>query len=305
MKYLIIGAGGTGGPLGAYLHRAGREVLLIARGQHLQAIQEEGLRLEKAWEEPEVLRIPSCDMEHCEEKADVIFVCVKGYSLEETIPFIRRTAAHGAAVIPILNLYGTGRRLQKELPDLLVTDGCIYISANRTAPGVLYMHGKIFRVVYGLPDHRTDHPLLQKVREDLNGAGIEALYSGNIEKDALQKFSYVSPMAACGQFYGVEAQAVQKPGVARDLFVQLIDEIQQLAEAMGIHYEQCLHEVNLHILSGLAPTASTSMQRDIQAGRPSEIDGLIYQVERMAGELGISLPGYRMVAAELRRRGLH
>lgn len=63
--------------------------------------------------------------------------------------------------------------LQAELPELLVTDGCIYISANRIAPGVIQKHGAICRIVYGLPSHKTDHPVLQQVETDLKNAGID------------------------------------------------------------------------------------------------------------------------------------
>ena len=84
MKYLIIGAGGTGGPLGAYLHRAGREVLLIARGQHLQAIQEEGLRLEKAWEEPEALFLYAA--RGCSSRSG----CALSFSVKTPPPELRR-----------------------------------------------------------------------------------------------------------------------------------------------------------------------------------------------------------------------
>ena len=55
----------------------------------------------------------------------MIFVCVKGYSLADTVPFIRKAAGRDTVVIPVLNIYGTGRALQAELPELLVTDGCI------------------------------------------------------------------------------------------------------------------------------------------------------------------------------------
>ena len=119
----------------------------------------------------------------------------------------------------------------------------------------------------------------------------------------MQKFSYVSPMAACGQYFGAEAGAMQKPGKERQLFVQLTDEIQELAQALGINYDVRLSEINLDILDHLAPTASTSMQRDIAAGKPSEIDGLIYEVQRMAEKLGMDLPGYRMVTDEFRKQG--
>lgn len=308
MRYLIIGAGGTGGPIGAYLALAGLDPVLIARGAHLSAMQENGLAVEPAWKDRYVCKVKAENMESYEkagyEKPDVIFVCVKGYSLETCIPFIRRIAKPETVVIPILNIYGTGRKLQSALPDLTVTDGCIYVSANIAAPGILKMHGQIFRIVYGTPDHKTDDPRLLQVAKDLEKAGITPVYSSNIDKDAMEKFSYVSAMAACGLYYHAEAKEMQVPGEIRDFFAQLVDEIEELAAAMGIHYEMHLREINLSILDHLAPTASTSMQRDIYAGHSSEIDGLIYEVVRLADHYKLSLPGYRKAALKFQEEGL-
>ena len=303
-KYMVIGAGGTGGVLGAYLTRAGRDVTLIARGRHLEAMQQNGLQVEKAWAGKDTIPVKAADMERYQDQPDVIFVCVKEYSLEDTVPFIQRVAHRDTVVIPILNLYGTGRRLQEKLPELLVTDGCIYVSSNIKAPGVIFMHGEILRVVYGLPDHTVDHLVLKQVREEMQAAGIDAVYSPQIEKDALQKFSYVSPMAACGLYYDAEAGEMQKEGPQRAFFVQLIDEIQALAQAMGIQYENRLSRINLAILDDLAPTASTSMQRDIAGGKPSEIDGLIYEVVRLGQRYQVAVPGYEKAAARFREMGL-
>ena len=307
LRYMIIGAGGTGAPLGAYLTKSGAETTLIARGAHLKAMQENGLTFEPSGAESWTVPVTALDMDGClarqaqgMPKPDVIFVCVKGYSLDDTIPFIRR-AAHGkTVVIPILNIYGTGRRMQAELPELLVTDGCIYISSNLAKPGVIQRHGSIFRVIYGLPDHRTDNPALEQVTADLTKAGIDALYSPFVEKDTLLKFSHVSPMAACGQYYHVKAGAMQQPGEVRDSFIRLVGEIVQLAEQMGIPLDDKpdapLIESHLKILDELAPTASTSMQRDIEAGKNSEVDGLIYQVVRLADQYHLELPEYRKIA---------
>ena len=69
---------------------------------------------------------------------EVIFICVKEYSLDSVLPFIRQTAGPRTIIIPILNIYGTGARVQKELPDCTVLDGCIYVSASLEHPGVLF-----------------------------------------------------------------------------------------------------------------------------------------------------------------------
>ena len=142
LRYMIIGAGGTGAPLGAFLAKLGADVTLIARGAHLKAMQEKGLTFEQSDGETWTVPVKAFDMDgFLAAKAqgtpspDVIFVCVKGYSLDDTIPFIRDAAGENTVVIPILNIYGTGRVMQEQLPGLLVTDGCIYISSNLKGPG--------------------------------------------------------------------------------------------------------------------------------------------------------------------------
>ncbi|PKM48729.1 MAG: oxidoreductase, partial [Firmicutes bacterium HGW-Firmicutes-6] len=291
MKYLVIGAGGTGGCIGAYLAKAGIDVTLIARGPHLDIIRKNGLEVETNWRGTfTVLPIKACDSEHYDEQPDVIFVCVKGYSLAEIVPFIKRVAAKNTVVIPILNIFGTGSKLQAMLPGLLVTDGCIYISANITGPGKIKMHGEIFRIFFGVRDPAQFRPELKQIEADLNDSGILGVLSADIRKDALQKFSYVSAMAACGLYYQVEAGAVQQPGEIRATYIDLLREIEALAMAMDIRFGVDIVQYNLDILDSLAPTASTSMQRDISLGKKSEIDGLVFEVLRMGEKYHVALP---------------
>ena len=296
MRYLVIGAGGTGGCIGAYMTEAGKDITLIARGEHLKKIQSAGLRLEFASKDHMISSVKAFDMAHYTEEPDVIFVCVKSYSLEDVAPFIKRIAGKDTVVIPILNVYGTGRRLQEMLPDLLVTDGCIYISANIKEPGVIQIHGRIFRIVFGVRDVSEYQPVLKQIEHDLNDSGIVGMLSDNIQRDTLQKFSYVSAMAACGLYYDVEAMQMQRSGEIRDMFISLVREIEVLAEVIGIHFNTDIVQTNLEILDDLAPSAVTSMQRDIAQGRESEIDGLIFEVIRTGKRYGLSMPTYERVA---------
>ena len=154
MKYIILGAGGTGGILGFYMTKAGKDVTLIARNAHLEVMKKQGLSVEKMWtNETETIPVSAESRESYEEKgekADVILVCVKKYSLDSCIPFIQNISHKNTIVVPILNVYGTGAYLQEKLPELLVTDGCIYVSANIKQPGVLLQHGEILRVFFGV-----------------------------------------------------------------------------------------------------------------------------------------------------------
>jgi 2-dehydropantoate 2-reductase len=304
MKYLVIGAGGTGGGIGAYMTEAGKDVTLIARGEHLKKMQEQGLKMETtAKGNYTVQPIKAVDMEHYEEQPDVIFVCVKGYSLDDTVPFIKRVAKNSTIVVPILNIYGTGGRLQEQLPDLLVTDGCIYIAGEIREPGTILMKGDIFRIVFGVRDPQELRPELFEVVRDLKDSGIDGVLSDNIRRDALQKFAYVSPMAACGLYYHVSAGDVQVTGEPREDFIKLMREIDALAVAMDVPFLVDIVSTNLRILDGLTPEASTSMQRDIYAGKSSEIDGLIYEVVRMGERYGVPTPTYQMIAEWAKEQG--
>ncbi len=305
MKYLVIGAGGTGGSIGAYMTEAGKDVTLIARGEHLKRMQQYGLKMETTKKGNYTVNpIKATDMEHYEEQPDIILVCVKGYSLAETIPFIRRVAKESTIVIPILNLYGTGGKMQEQIPDLLVTDGCIYIAGEIKEPGTILLKGDIFRIVYGVRNPKELRQELFEVAQDLKDSGIEGVLSDHIRRDALQKFAFVSPMAACGLYYHVSAGDAQITGEPRDTFVKLMREVEALAEAMDVPFLVDIVTTNLQILDTLNPDASTSMQRDVYAGKSSEIDGLIYEVVRMGERYGVPTPTYKMIADQARAEGL-
>lgn len=317
MKYIIIGAGGTGGILGFYMTKAGKDVTLIARNAHLEAMKKQGLSVQKMWtNETETIPVSAESMESYEakgEKADVILVCVKKYSLDSCIPFIQDISHENTIVVPVLNVYGTGAYLQEKLPKVLVTDGCIYVSANIKQAGVLLQHGEILRVFFGVREKEDlkklngqldgeykAERLLKKIAQDFKDSGIDGILSDNIKRDALTKFSYVSPIGTAGLYLHAVAGDFQREGEARELFKTLIREIVTLANAMGITFEEDLVERNLKILSNLPEEATTSMQRDVMEGKQSEIDGLVYEVVRMAKKYGVEVSAYERAAEKFR-----
>lgn len=321
MKYIIIGAGGTGGILGFYMTKAGKDVTLIARNAHLEAMKKQGLSVQKMWtNETETIPVSAESMESYEakgEKADVILVCVKKYSLDSCIPFIQNISHKNTIVVPVLNVYGTGAYLQEKLPKVLVTDGCIYVSANIKQAGVLLQHGEILRVFFGVREKEDlkklngqlngeykAERLLKKIAQDFKDSGIDGILSDNIKRDALTKFSYVSPIGTAGLYLHAVAGDFQREGEARELFKTLIREIVTLANAMGITFEEDLVERNLKILSNLPEEATTSMQRDVIEGKQSEIDGLVYEIVRMAKKYGVEVPAYERAAEKFWEMGL-
>lgn len=302
LKYLIVGAGGTGSSIGMALLKAGKDVTFIARGAHLEAMLENGLQIQTPQETFLFHPVQACTMEDYQGTPDVIFVCVKGYSIEETLSFIQKIADKDTVVIPILNIYGTGERMQKDLPGILVTDGCIYVAAHVAKPGHVVLSGNILRVVYGVREAEEYRPVLETIRDDLKSGGATVVLSDDIRRDAMMKYSYISAQNACGVYYDVTAGEIQKPGECRECFAGLNAEIKILAKAMGIHLTEDPVKKNLAIIDALAPEMMTSMQRDLKAGKRTEIDGLVYNVERLAKQYGASLPMYERICRELRER---
>ena len=298
--YCVVGAGGCGGSIASYLAKAGFDVSLIARGEHLEKIKECGLTMET----PHLgtftaSQIKALAAEEYTEMPDVIFVCVKGYSLPEIIPFLQKHCDFHTIVIPILNIYGTGSMLQKDLPQTLVTDGCIYIAAEKKEPGVIQQKGSIFRIVYGVREQEELCKELFEILADLRQSGIDARLSDNIKRDAFQKYSYVAPMAACGLYFDAKAEVFQRAGDEREFLSECMAEISALADAMEIPFLVDIVKTNLEILDALSPEASTSMQRDIWEGKMSEMDGLVFEPVRMGRKYGVSMPKYEMIARSL------
>lgn len=157
--------------------------------------------------------------------------------------------------------------MQEKLPGMLVTDGCIYVSANIKEPGVILQHGKILRIFFGVRQKEEKCQLLEQIQKDFRDSAIDGILSEQIQRELLEKFSYVSPIGAAGLYLNATAGDFQKEGKARELFCTMIREIVALAMAMGFPFEKDMVSVNLQILSNLPPEATTSMQRDVMAHR--------------------------------------
>ncbi len=296
MKYLVIGAGGTGGPIAAHLKKGGADVAVIARGEHLKAIKSNGLTIKKSDNTEFTVKIDAYSEEEWGEKADVIFVTVKSYSVDSVINLIKKTAHENTVVIPLLNVFTTGEYLSEKLPELYVVDGTMYIVSSIKEPGVIAMNADIFRVLFGERKGQRAEKILDFVAEDMVNRGFNARHTSEIRKDALLKFSFISPMAATGVYHKCRAGAMQKEGKERDTFISLVSEVVTLANSMGIDFDENLVQRSLKLLEARTPDMISSMQRDVEAGKQSEFDGLIHSVARISKEKNLGLKTYEMIS---------
>lgn len=304
MKYMILGAGGVGATLGYYMYRAGLDVTLIARGEHLERIKENGLVFIKDFEGvTDTAGIRAAGEEEYFDNPDAVFLCVKSFSVDSTIPFLNRVCRKDTVVIPLLNVFTTGEKLDERLEKAEVADGCIYVSSNRDEPGVIRQSVPILRILFG-NRNGTESPLLKDIERELKSAGIDITLTNDIRKSALEKFSYVSPIGALGVYYDATAGDFQEEGNFREDFKEMIREVHSLSAAMGHEIDPDTEQKNLSILDSLPKKETTSMQRDINAGRKSEVSGLVHEIANLADSLGVEMKTYRKVSDELKKRGI-
>ena len=307
MKFAVLGAGGVGGIVGAYLALGGNEVTFIARGEHLAALKKNGLLLRTAHRgDLPVPTAKACAIDEYDDTPDVIFVCFKYYSLPAAIEFARRHAGEGTLVIPLLNVFGTGAVMQKELPGVTVLDGCVYIYGMVESPGIVAQPSKILRVFYGYRpgEPRKSEDLAKALEPVLNNSEIKGHFTEQIQRDALQKYSFVSPLGAAGLYFDAVSGDFLPDGEPRNMFIGLIKEIEDLGHGMGIQFEKSLVEVNLKLMDSFTKDLKTSMQRDVAHGGPSEFDGLVHRVPILGKEYHVPTPLYDKISDWGRKKGI-
>lgn len=298
MKFLIIGTGGTGGSIGGFLASAGHDVTFIARGKHLEHLKEKGLKIKSALKGEITLHsVQACEAENYADKADVIFLCIKSYSIDDIMPLVEKASHKNTIVVPILNGIGTGDKIYERFKEAYIVDGCIYIVAYMASPGEIVQASGVFKVVFGARENQAV-PLakLEAVKEALSSSGIQGIISDNIAKDTFQKFSFISPYAACGVYYNITAGEMRETDEYRHMYMSLSEEIENIANVLNITFPTDIPAANLKLLDSLTPDTTASLQKDFLAGKQTEIDGLIFEVIRLAEKHGVDVPNYRQVA---------
>ncbi len=298
MKYLIIGSGGTGGSIGAMLTLNKEDVTFISRGDNLEILKKDGLHYHSGIKGNQNIPIKVCSEDEYNDHPDVIFVCVKGYSISSVIPILKKVTLEHTLIIPIMNGYNMSEKFSSQLTIGHVLEGCIYISAFVEKPGTIVQLGPLFKVVFGKKTSQLiDDNKLTQIKDALSTSGIDTYLSDDIQRDTFKKYTFISAYATCGAYYDIEAKEMQDDTTSRKTFIKLCEEISLLGRTLDINLDVDIVTANLKVLSSLTPDTTASMQKDMKAGRKTEIEGLVFEVVKLAKHHDISLPTYKKIAA--------
>jgi 2-dehydropantoate 2-reductase len=298
MRIAVIGAGGVGGYFGGKLAHARHDVTFVARGRHLAALREHGLRVEGA----HAFGVsPVKAVERVEDvgPVDVTMLCVKLWDVEPVAPQLAALVREGGVVVPFQNGVDSHAILQRSLGPAHVLGGVAYIAATIGSPGVIVQTGTMARLVVGA-FAAAQAAAADAFAQACRGAGIDCSVSPDIRAALWTKYVFLAALS------GVTSLARQPVGVIRsdpDLratMAEAMREIVAVAAAEGVTLGDAFVERQLAFLDGLPAEMRSSMQNDLASGHRLEAPWLSGGVARKGAALGVPTPVNATIYAALK-----
>ena len=317
MKICVYGAGAVGGVIAGWLSRAGHEVSVVARGAHLTAIRERGLRIVSNGSECAVRISADSDPARLGPQ-DYVIVAVKGQSLPEVAESVGPLCGPGTAVVTAMNgvpwwffdrlPFGAGKlRLESLDPGGAITRaipterviGCvIHLAASLAEPGII-RHNMGTRLIIGEPGGRNV-ARTEQLAEALRGAGFEVVASNFIERDFWVKllgnvsFNPVSALTLA------TADRMIADTEVKAYLVAIMRECLAVGRAVGVDAD-IDPEARIDMARRLG-TFKTSMLQDMEGGKSLEIDGLLTGTLEIARKAGVAAPYTESLLGMIRMR---
>jgi 2-dehydropantoate 2-reductase len=307
MKIVIIGTGGVGGYFGAKLVQAGYDVTFIARGEHLNVIQKNGLVVKSKLGDFKVENLNTTDKITKINNPDLIIIGVKAWQIKEIRDDIKLILKNDTVILPLQNGVLASEELSENIDKKHILGGLCRIISKIDSPGVINHIGVTPTIVFGELDkiktERTD-----KILDVFKTAGIESKISDDIEADLWRKFITICVsglLAVSNTTYG-ELRAVKE---TRQLMIDLFNEIFLLSQKIGVNIETDFVNKTVSFIDTFPYDSTSSLTRDVWDKKPSEIEYQNGTVVRFGEKYGIETPLNRFVyncilPSELKARGL-
>lgn len=307
MRIAIVGAGGVGGLLGGLLARAGVEVLVVARGAALEAIRRDGLLVESPLGGFTVRVAAASDDPAALGAADAVLVAVKAWQVAEVASSLAPLLAGGGVAVPLQNGVEAADRLEAALGPDRVAGGLVHVLAWIERPGAVKHVGFAPRVTLGERGARAGKPSprLSALSAALVRAGADAPVVEDVEKALWEKFLLIEPWGMVGAASRAPVAVMRAVPETRALLAAAMEELAATARARGVALAPDAAARTLALVDSLPAEGTASMQRDLGAGRPSELDDQTGAVIRLARAAGVAVPVHEALYAALvpRERG--
>jgi 2-dehydropantoate 2-reductase len=301
MRITIFGTGGVGGYFGGRLAQAGEDVAFIARGEHLRAIKANGLRVDSSSGDFVIHPAKATDDVRDVGDADLVILGVKAWQVPEAARAIKPLVGPQTTVVPMQNGVEAVPQLVAELGAGNVIGGLCRIVSFVVAPGHIRHAGFTPSIIIGELDNRhTDR--IARILEVFRHAGLDTTIAPDIQVALWTKFLFIASFSGVGAMADAPAGVLRSDPKWRGQILSAMEEIYALAHARGVKMPPDSVAKVMAAVDGLPEDATSSMQRDIAAGKPSELDSQNGAVVRMAREAGVDAPTHALIYRTLKAR---
>jgi 2-dehydropantoate 2-reductase len=288
LKVAVMGAGAVGCYFGGMLARAGHDVTLIARPQHVEAIERDGLHMDtKTFDEH--VRVRASSAAAAVKGAQLVLFCVKSGDTEAAGEQIKPYVGREAVVLCLQNGCDNDQRLRTVLTQPEVAAAVVYVGTEMLGPGHLKHHGRGELVIDPVRG-------IEGLAGALEAAGIPTQVSDNVRGQLWLKLilncAYNAISAIARKPYG---ETVPSPGV-KDVMRDVVDECVAVAKAEGVNVPGDVDAAVRRIVETI-PQQYSSTAQDIMRGKPTEIDYLNGHIVRRGRALGVKTPANQVLWA--------
>ena len=293
MKIAVMGAGGIGGCYGGLLAKARNDVTLIARGAHLAAIKEKGLQLIQP-EGDFTVAVAATDDPSQVGPVELVIFSVKAHQNSIAVPLIEPLIGEDTTILTIQNGVESADELGQDYGAERVLPGSAYLLSNITSPGVIKQLSLVPRVAFGESNGDRSQRAVA-IRDSFCEANIEAELSDDISKALWSKLLYNSPANGMASAARLSPRDLIEYPHGAAMFRSAIQEVANVGTAYGIPFGQDDVQGAMDLITARPMGARGSMQADLEAGRPLELEAIVGSVGRIGREVNVPTPVFDML----------
>jgi 2-dehydropantoate 2-reductase len=308
MRIAVFGSGGVGAYFGGRLAQIGQDVTFIARNDNLSVLRSQGLKVGSIAGDFIIDRVKATSNPAEVGVVDYILCCVKTWQVTAAARAMLPMIGPDTLVIPMQNGVEAPAQLASIIHPANVLGGLCAIVAFLASPGHVKHSGANPLIRFGHLDNHPD-PRINALSEIFNHcSGVKSSIPDDVMVAMWQKFMLITPWSGLGAVSRAPLGVLLEQPETRELLAQAIEEICQTGLARGINIPADSVARTMATLQDIPPNSTTSMQRDLVRGRPSELDAQNGAVVRLSYEVGVDTPInrfflYSLRSLELRARG--
>ena len=298
----ILGLGGVGGYFGGLLAKAYQksdevEIIFIARGETQKTIAENGLKIIN--DDTEMIVYPNLVSNNPNEigELDYLICATKTYDIEESLTSLKKCIKKETLILPLYNGVDAQERIQQLYPENEVLQGCVYIISMIFSPGTIRKIGFYEKLFFG--SKTASLSKLEELQHLLQQAKIESNLVENIEETVWEKFLFISALASVTSYLNQNIGEILSHPESKATYIELLKEIEDVAKAKGLQLPEDIVAQTVLKLEKSPKEATSSMHRDLLAGKNTEAISLTQFVVNEGKKYGVKTPLYEKIAAVL------